>query len=121
MQAGYSVSAMHRNGMDAVVQSFKTATPDKFGGIKTMVNEMVTNLEKEQDDDDAHYAYCQDELATKAAKRSKLTEELDLISSKIGNLQASIKTTDDEMTTVKQEIAQLDKSVAEATDSRKSE
>merc|ERR1719486_822994 len=112
---------VHQNQMSAVVLAMKTATPDKFGGIKTMVNEMVTNLEKEQDDDDAHYAYCQDELATKAAKRSKLTEELDLISSKIGNLQASIKTTDDEMATVKQEIAQLDKSVAEATEARKAE
>merc|ERR1719316_1080260 len=112
---------VHQNQMSAVVLAMKTATPDKFGSIKTMVNEMVANLEKEQDDDDAHYAYCQDELAAKAAKRAKLNEELDLLESKLGNLGASIKTTDDEMATLKQEIAKLDTSVADATAARKAE
>merc|ERR1719217_690437 len=115
------MGSMHHSQMSAVVESMKTATPDKFAGIKTMVNEMVANLEKQQDDDDAHYAYCQDELAAKAAKRAKLNEELDLLGSKLGNLAASIKTTDDEMATLKQEIAKLDASVADATAARKAE
>ena len=57
----------------------------------------------------------------KAAKRAKLNEELDLLESKLGNLGASIKTTDDEMATLKQEIAKLDTSVADATAARKAE
>jgi chromosome segregation ATPase len=119
--SGADTGMVHQNQMSAVVLAMKTATPDKFASIKTMVNEMVANLEKEQDDDDAHYAYCQDELAAKAAKRAKLNEELDLLDSKLGNLAASIKTTDDEMATLKQEIAKLDTSVADATAARKAE
>merc|ERR1719199_828035 len=119
--SGADTGMVHQNQMSAVVLAMKTATPDKFASIKTMVNEMVANLEKEQDDDDAHYAYCQDELAAKAAKRAKLNEELDLLESKLGNLAASIKTTDDEMATLKQEIAKLDTSVADATAARKAE
>merc|ERR1719359_536500 len=118
---GTDLGAMHQNSMSAVVQSMRTYTPDKFASIKTMVSEMIGNLEKEQDDDDAHYAYCQDELASKAAKRAKLNEELDLLDSKLGNLAASIKTTDDEMATLKREISKLDASVADATAARKAE
>merc|ERR1719443_1289038 len=58
-------SAQHAAGMDAIVQSIRSTSlsPDKFDGIKSMVQEMVSNLEREQDEDDAHYSYCQDELS----------------------------------------------------------
>ena len=36
--------------------------------LPTQVQEMVSNLEREQDEDDAHYSYCQDELSMKASR-----------------------------------------------------
>jgi len=50
-----------------------------------------------------------------------LIEELELLQGKIGNLGTSITSTDDEMATLKKEITNLDKSVAEATEARKAE
>merc|ERR1719487_1410903 len=78
-------SAQHAAGMSAIVQSMKSTSlsPDKFDGIKNMVQEMVTNLEREQDEDDAHYSYCQDELSAKASKQNKLSEELEALENKI--------------------------------------
>merc|ERR1719515_674860 len=86
-----------------------------------MVQEMVSNLEKEQDEDDAHYSYCQDELSQKASKRDKLSEELEALENKIANTQTAIDTTDEEMAALKAEIAALDKSVTDATEDRKEE
>merc|ERR1719155_236217 len=86
-----------------------------------MVQEMVSNLEKEQDEDDAHYSYCEDELSLKASKRDKLSEELEQLENKITNTQTAIDTTDEEMAALKAEIAALDKSVTDATEDRKQE
>jgi len=113
---------MHMAGMSAIVQSMKSdQAPDKFLGIKHMVSEMVTNLQNEQDDDDKHYAYCQDELTAKTAKKAKMHDQLEQLDDKIENIGSSIKETDDAMAALKQEIAALDKSVADATDARKKE
>merc|ERR550514_1052627 len=116
-------SAQHAADMSAIVQSMKSTSlsPDKFDGIKNMVQEMVSNLEKEQNEDDDHYAYCQDELSLKASKRDKLSEELEQLENKITNTQSAIQTTDEEMTGLKAEIAALDKSVTDATEDRKQE
>jgi len=115
-------SSMHTTGMSAIVQSMKSdQAPDKFLGIKKMVSEMVTNLQNEQDDDDKHYAYCQDELTAKTAKKAKLNEQLEQLDDKIANIGSSVKETADEMAALKQEIAALDKSVADATEARKKE
>lgn len=115
-------SSMHTTGMSAIVESMKSdQAPDKFLGIKKMVSEMVTNLQNEQDDDDKHYAYCQDELTAKAAKKAKLHEQLEQLDNKIENFGSAIKSTDEEMAALKQEIAALDKSVADATEARKKE
>merc|ERR1719331_2569236 len=116
-------SAQHAAGMSAIVESMKSTSwsPDKFDGIKSMVQEMVSNLEMEQDEDDAHYAWCQDELSMKASKRGKLSEELEQLENNIANTQSAIDTTDEEMNGLKAEIAALDKSVTDATEERKEE
>ena len=116
-------SAQHAAGMDAIVQSMRSTSlsPDKFDGIKTMVQEMVSNLEREQDEDDAHYSYCQDELSMKASKQSKMSEELEQLENKITNTQTAIATTDEQMAALKAEIAALDQSVTDATEDRKNE
>merc|ERR1719316_2409032 len=116
-------SAQHNAGMSAIVQSMKSTSlsPDKFEGIKNMVQEMVSNLQMEQDEDDAHYSYCQDELSQKASKREKLSEELEALENKIANTQTALDTTDEEMAALKAEIAALDKSVTDATEDRKEE
>merc|ERR1719191_2115403 len=118
-------SAQHAADMSAIVQSMKSTSlsPDKFDGIKTMVQEMVSNLEREQDEDgeDAHYSYCQDELSMKASKQSKMSEELEQLENKITNTQTAIATTDEQMAALKAEIAALDQSVTDATEDRKNE
>jgi predicted nucleic acid-binding Zn-ribbon protein len=116
-------SAQHIAGMSAIVQSMKSTSlsPAKFDGIKSMVEAMVVNLEREQDEDDAHFSYCEDELSAKATKRDKLNEELGALENKITNTQSAIETSDEELAALKAEIAALDQSVTDATEDRKEE
>merc|ERR1719271_2136954 len=87
----------HDKSMSAIAASMRSATPDKFAEIKKMVTEMIDNLGKEQEEDDKHKAYCEDETSKKTARRTKLTEELDLLKTKISTIGTTIKTLDDEM------------------------
>merc|ERR1719160_1426790 len=84
--------ASHDKAMSQLVVQMKHATPDKFGEIKKMVQEMIDNLGKEQDEDDKHKAYCLDERAKKEARHQKLTEELDLLKTKMSSIKSSIQT-----------------------------
>jgi translation initiation factor 2B subunit (eIF-2B alpha/beta/delta family) len=92
-----------------------------FGAILKMIDEMVTVLTKEQEDDTEHKSWCSTELASS-------TDESADVESKISSLTASISESSDEIATLGEDIAalnakvaDLDKDVAVATVARKDE
>jgi len=105
-------SKMHLQGKGKV---------QKFTEIIKMVDDMVVILGKEQANDEKHKTFCEDEFEKNADDESSANE-------KIGQLDASIEQTTDELGTLADEIAtlgqsikDLDKAVAQATGQRKEE
>merc|ERR1719387_467369 len=85
------------------------------------MEDMLSNLKKEQEDDDAKKEYCLKELDAAEDKKKSLE-------SKISDLETAIADTEEAITTLKTEIEALDdgiraldKSVEEATEQRKEE
>merc|ERR550532_3095315 len=92
-----------------------------FDGVVKMIDEMVALLGKEQRDDDDKKSYCEAEL-------DKTEDTLKALDQSIADLNKAIDTTTEAIDTLKSEISALiagvkalDKSVQEATDTRKAE
>merc|ERR1719160_1095575 len=86
-----------------------------------MMEDMIANLKKEQEDDDAKKEYCLAEFDAAEDKKKSLE-------TKIGDLETAIADAEEAITTLKTEIEALDdgikaldKSVVEATEQRKEE
>merc|ERR1719316_1007305 len=92
-----------------------------FEKVNTMIDGMNEVLEGEQVDDDKLDAWCLAEL-DKAKEEAKATEEdIGDLSASIDSQRDSIETTTNEIAALKQGLEELDKSVAEATETRKEE
>merc|ERR1719350_1340868 len=98
-----------------------TGKEKSFDGVVKMIDEMVALLGKEQQDDDDKKSYCEAELDTTEDKLKALDQS-------IADLNKAMDTTTESIGTLKSEIAALiagvkalDKSVQEATDTRKAE
>jgi len=92
-----------------------------FGKVLKMIDEMVALLGTEQGDDDAKKAYCE-------ASLDKTEDELKALNNNIADLEKAMEMTKSAIETLTSEIAALiagvealDKSVAEATATRKAE
>mmetsp|Transcript_50370 Transcript_50370/g.107900 ORF Transcript_50370/g.107900 Transcript_50370/m.107900 type:complete len:738 (-) Transcript_50370:58-2271(-) len=92
-----------------------------FEKVITMIDEMVSNLKKEQEDDDAKKVYCDKQLDTSDDKKKELELSISDSESAIAELEGSIKTLKEEIAKLEEGIKALDTSVAEATEQRKSE
>jgi len=92
-----------------------------FEQVIKMIDEMLVNLKKEQVDDDNKKAYCAAQFDSSDDQKKSLERE-------IGQLESSIASGNEAITTLTEEIAALiagitalDKSVAEATANRRAE
>ena len=92
-----------------------------FEKVIGMVDDMVANLKREQQDDDAKRAYYNKEFD--ASDDKKKGHELSIADSEtaIEELKGSIAQTDEEISALKKGIRDLDKSVADATEQREAE
>jgi hypothetical protein len=92
-----------------------------FSKITGMVEGMVGVLEKEQGDDDAQKGFCDSELAKSAKDKADTEDKLASLAAAIDEMSAASATLKDEIAGLQGEIKALDKAVAEATETRKSE
>merc|ERR1719281_321934 len=90
------VSRSHQTQLELIASALKSKAVD-FSKITGMIDGMVDVLSKEQEDDDSQKKFCEDEFSKSAAEKKETEETL-----------ASL-------------AASLDKAVAEATETRKSE
>merc|ERR1719277_2429033 len=134
LQMKFSASAMKRQAvgilskasghkdprMELVMLALMGKSQD-FGKVLTMIDDMVALLGREQGDDDAKKAYCESSL-------DKTEDEKKGLDNAIADLEKAMETTKTNIATLASEIAALiagvealDKSVQEATATRKAE
>merc|ERR1719269_70090 len=94
---------------------------DPFAQVKKMINDMITKLMEEANEEAEHKAWCDTEMGTNKHTRDEKTEEVDKLSAEIDFLGAKITRLTEEVTELTTGIATIDKAVAEATSDREAE
>merc|ERR1719199_271317 len=80
---------------------------DPFAKVKKMIDQMITKLLAEANEEADHKGWCDTEMGTNKHTRDKKTEEITTLSQEIADLSAG--------------IAEIDKAMAEATEVREKE
>merc|ERR1719161_3054444 len=92
-----------------------------FGKIIKMIDELVVDLGKEQTVDDEKKSYCEAEFDKAEDKKKALELDISDLGKAIDDGKESIATLTSEIAALEDGIKALDKSVAEATATRKEE
>jgi len=92
-----------------------------FEKVIKMIDDLVAQLGKEQEDDDAHLKWCSAEFDTSEDTEKDLKRRISGLETKISETETGIATLIDELAILKQGIKDTDKAVEEATTQRKDE
>jgi len=92
-----------------------------FEQVIKMIDELVATLKQEQVDDDSKKEYCAKQFDFADDKKKGLERKISDEETEIADAQDGIATWKEEIAALKASIKALDKSVAEATENRKSE
>jgi uncharacterized protein YoxC len=92
-----------------------------FENVIAMIDKMVDNMHKEQQDDDEKMAYCQSELQKTEDENKELTTAVSDLETRIESSQQEIETTAAEIKELGKSIKALDKAVEDATAQRKAD
>jgi hypothetical protein len=94
---------------------------DPFGKVKKMIDDMITRLLNEANEDAQHEGFCDKEIGKSKVTRNKLSEDIDALEAAVEDGKATIMMLAEEIKTLAKEVADLDGSVLEATKVRKQE
>jgi hypothetical protein len=94
---------------------------DPFAKVKKMIDQMITKLLAEANEEADHKGWCDTEMGTNKHTRDKKTEELNTLYAQIDQLTAEITTLSQEIADLSAGIAEIDKAMAEATEVREKE
>merc|ERR1719316_1116425 len=92
-----------------------------FGKVIKMIDEMVTTLGAEQQDDDDKKEYCEKQFDLADDKKKSLERSISNLGKAIEKAKEGVAALADEIKALEEGIAALDKNVAEATEQRKEE
>jgi len=92
-----------------------------FDKVKKMIGAMITRLQNEAHSDADHEGYCDKELGMNKVTRDKLSERVDFLSAEADEGKATITRLTGEIAGLAMSIADLDASVAQASELRKAE
>merc|ERR1719428_1080253 len=92
-----------------------------FDFVIKMMEDMIANLKKEQEDDDAKKEYCLKEFDEADDKKKALETEISDLETAIADAEETITTLKTEIEALSDGIRALDKSVQDATEQRKEE
>jgi len=114
----------HRPGLDFLVLALsgkRALTQGTFDKVVKMIDNMVAELKKEQQDDADKKEYCSVQLDTTDDKKKSLDRAVSNLEGEIAKAKELIATLTDEIAALTAGIVELDKSVAEATSQRQAE
>merc|ERR1719231_1223143 len=100
--------------------SSKGKTQD-MGKVIKMIDDMVVLLGKDQSDDDKSKTFCEDELEKTTDEQTAATEKKAQVEAEISEASDAVEALAEEIATLEQDIKDLDKLVAQATETRKEE
>merc|ERR1719217_1742575 len=86
-----------------------------------MIDDMVVLLGKDQSDDDKSKTFCEDELEKTTDEQTAATEKKAQVEAEISEASDAVEALAEEIATLEQDIKDLDKLVAQATETRKEE
>merc|ERR1719174_3158528 len=102
----------------------KMSSKGKTHGLDSvikMIDDMVVILGKDQADDDKSRTFCQDELEKTSDEQKAATEKKGQVEAAIAEATDAVTSLADDVATLQQEVKDLDKAVAQATEQRKEE
>jgi chromosome segregation ATPase len=96
-------------------------TPDQFGPVKKMITDMVMSLKKEQEDDNKQKDFCGQALPQAGNDKAGIQQGLDDQTRAMGEMKTEVTAVAQKITTMKEEIDELDAAVTKSTEQRKEE
>jgi len=115
----YSVlMAAHSPRLSAMASRVKL---DAFTKVKKAIDDMITQLGKEKEDEIKHKDFCTDELNQNQLQTEKKTREKADLEAKIEDLELTIKTLTEQIAQLKAEIAELQVQMKRAGEDREKE
>lgn len=85
-----------------------------FAKVSGMIEDMISRLEEEAKEDASKASFCEVETAKNKDSRTRLTEDVDALSSKIDDGKAKITTLGEEIDTLKEDLAEINKAQDES-------
>jgi len=108
----------HSKGLTLLAEQISA---DPFAKVKKLIDDMITRLLEEAREDAKHEGFCDKEMGKSKITRNKLTEDIDGLDAAIEEGKSMIQKLADDTATLTQEVEDLVKSMAEATELRKTE
>lgn len=119
--ASFLSRAAERYGSRVLSELATHAEADPFSKVKKMVQDLITRLMEEANQEAEQKGWCDTELAKNEATRDEKTAKVEALTSEIDGLTASIAKLGEDLTTLNSQISELDAAVAEATKIRNEE
>merc|ERR1719181_2144349 len=94
---------------------------DPFKKIKKMIEDMVSKLMEEANEEAEHKGFCDTEMGTNKNTRDTKTSEIDALNAEIEQLTADIEKLGKDAAVLADEVAAIDNAVFEATSVRNDE
>merc|ERR1719353_847487 len=98
-----------------------SAQLDAFEKVKKMIDEMVTVLKKDQEDEVKHRDFCVAEFDENEKQTLMKANEIKDLEGLIAKSEATMKTLDEEMAALKDSITEMQKQMAKASEDRELE
>jgi DNA repair exonuclease SbcCD ATPase subunit len=119
--AGFLKERAHKSGSKILSLIAVRVAEDPFKKIKKMIEDMVSKLMEEANEEAEHKGFCDTEMGTNKNTRDTKTEEVDKLNALIEELTAAISQLGKEAAQLADEITAIDTAVFEATSVRTEE
>jgi hypothetical protein len=111
-------SRLHNSALSLLAQKIAA---DPFGKVKKMIDDMITRLLEEANEDASHEGFCDTEVGKSKVTRAKLSEDIDALTAAVEEGKSTIMMLTEEIALLSSEVAELEASVTEATKMRTAE
>jgi len=98
-----------------------TDKKDPFAKVRSMIEDMISQLVSAAETEAQHKAYCDKQLASTDAQREETSAELDSLTSKTNQKVARSAKTREQISTLQKELADIARAKAEASELRREE